>query len=73
MQGTFNGGTCKFEGTANPTDGATVYPLHDGQGNDLDFTVAKMEEVLVNAYQYKPVITAGAGMLLDCYILGIGR
>lgn len=73
VEGTFNGGTCVLKGTVNPTEGADLYTMHDSQGNSVSFTAAKIEDILVNAYQYAPAITAGTGMLLDAYLMIVGH
>jgi hypothetical protein len=59
VDGTFGaGGTLRWEGT---NDGTTYYPLNDPQGNVLDFTVAKIEQVLEITRYMRPRVTAGDG------------
>jgi hypothetical protein len=59
--GTFGAaGNCKIEGCneVTPTNWTT---LNDPQGNALDFTAAKMEQVLEIPRWIRPRITAGDG------------
>jgi hypothetical protein len=71
VRGTFGaGGNARIEGSndqAYDTAGATASPaptfttLNDPQGNVLDITAAKMEEILENPNAIRPNITAGDG------------
>lgn len=59
--GTFGaGGSARWEGTN--TDAATNFAaLTDPQGNSLDFTTAKIEQVTEAVTQARPRVTAGDG------------
>jgi hypothetical protein len=68
--GTFGaGGSCRVEGTnqqAFTPDGTaigslTYAALNDPQGNVLDVTAAKIEQVLENPNAIRPRVTAGDG------------
>lgn len=57
--GTFGtGGHCKIEGS---NDGTTWAVLTDPQGNDLDFTSAKLEAIEEISAYIRPHITGGDG------------
>lgn len=58
VTGTFGtGGTLRWEGS---NDGGTTYaPLTDPQGNFLDFTEAKIEQVMELVELARPRVTAG--------------
>lgn len=59
--GTFGvGGNLRWQGSneATPTNWAT---LNDPQGNAMDITAAKIEQVLENTRWMRPVVTAGDG------------
>ena len=60
VTGTFGaGGTVRWEGS---NDGGTTYaPLTDSQGNVLDFTAAKIEQVMELVELARPRVTAGDG------------
>lgn len=59
VTGTFGtGGHCKIEGS---NDGVTWAVLTDPQGNDLDFTSAKLEAVEEITAYIRPNVTAGDG------------
>jgi hypothetical protein len=59
FDGTFGaGGTLRWEGS---NDGTTYYPLVDPQGNVLDVTVAKIEQILEITRFMRPRVTAGDG------------
>jgi len=68
--GTFGaGGNCRIEGS-NMLSSQTYATLNDPQGNALDITSAKIEQILENAYWVRPSITAGDGTTdLDVYML----
>ena len=59
VYGTFDSATVTMQGT-NDTTGGTYATLNDPQGNALTFTVAKIEQVLENSYQVRPLVS-GAG------------
>lgn len=69
VYGTFGaGGNCRIQGTNNQafdTAGSAASPtyatLNDPHANALDFTLAKIEEVLENPNAIRPNITAGDG------------
>lgn len=52
------GGAVTFEGS---NDGVTWAALTDAQGNDLNFTTAKIEQVIEITYRVRPRVTAGDG------------
>lgn len=59
VTGTFGtGGTIRIEGS---NDGSNYYPLTDPQGNNLDFTSAKIEAVSEITRYIRPRVTAGDG------------
>ena len=60
VTGTFGaGGNLRWEGS---NDGGTTYaPLTDPQGNFLDFTAAKIEQVMELVELARPRVTAGDG------------
>lgn len=61
VTGTFGvGGNCRIKGS-NFTGTPTWATLNDPQGNALDITAAKIEQLLENVYQIQPEITAGDG------------
>lgn len=72
VYGTFGAaGNCRIEGSndqgydANGTALSPTYaPLNDPQANQLDFTAAKIEEVLENPNLVRPNITGGDGTTL---------
>lgn len=68
--GTFGaGGNLRIEGS-NMLDSPTYATLADAQGNALDFTAAKIEQVLESPYWIRPRVTAGDGTTaLDVYVL----
>ena len=68
--GTFGvGGNCRIEGS-NMFESQIYATLNDPQGNALDFTAAKIEQILENTYWIRPNITAGdVNTLLDVYML----
>lgn len=68
--GTFGvGGNCRIEGS-NMLESQIYSPLNDSQGNALDYTSEKVEQILENAYWVRPNIAAGDGTtLLDVYML----
>lgn len=68
--GTFGvGGNCRIEGS-NFLDTPTYATLNDPQGSALDFSSAKVEQILENTYWVRPNVTAGDGTtLLDVYML----
>lgn len=59
VKGTFGvAGNCQIQGS-NDTSSETWATLNDPQGNALDITAAKIEQVLENPYSIRPSITAG--------------
>jgi hypothetical protein len=68
VTGTFNGGTLRIEGS---NDGTNYYALNDPQGNALDITAAKIEQIMETTLYIRPRITAGTGMDLDVTILAM--
>lgn len=59
VHGTFGtGGNCKIEGS---NDGTNYYVLTDPQGNALDVTAAKIEQVSEITRYIRPRISAGDG------------
>jgi hypothetical protein len=52
------GGGVTFEGS---NDGVNYAPLTDAQGNDLNFSAAKIEIVCEATYLVRPRVTAGDG------------
>ena len=68
--GTFGvGGTAVLEGSNDP-DTASFVTLNDPQGNALEFSIEKIEEVLENVYAVRPRVTAGDGSTdLTVYLL----
>ena len=62
VHGTFGaGGNCRIKGSNFTTGTPTWATLNDPQGNALDVTAAKIEQILENPYQIQPEITAGDG------------
>lgn len=68
--GTFGvGGNCRIEGS-NFLETPTYGTLNDPQGTALDFSLAKIEQILENTYWVRPNVTAGdATTDLDVYML----
>jgi len=63
--GTFGtGGNLKGQGTNEVSAPANWYSLNDPQGNELSFTAAKIEQILENAYLFRPYLSAGTGVTL---------
>jgi len=63
--GTFGtGGNLKGQGTNEVTSPSNWYSLNDPQGNELSFTAAKVGQILENAYQFRPYLSAGTGVTL---------
>lgn len=59
VTGTFgSGGNCRIQGSI---DGSTYATLTDPQGNDLDFTSAKIEQITEATVLVRPSVTAGDG------------
>lgn len=59
--GTFGaGGNLRVEGS-NEVTAATYTPLNDPQGNVLDITAAKVEQLLELTHHIRPRVTAGDG------------
>lgn len=52
------GGSVAFEGS---NDGVNWSPLTDAQGNDLNFTTAKIEQVVEITYRVRPRVVSGDG------------
>lgn len=63
VYGTFGaGGNLRIEGTNELAQAPANYAtLTDPQGNALDFTAAKIEQLLEITYQVRPRVTAGDG------------
>lgn len=63
VYGTFGAaGNCRVEGSNEPgTAPANYATLVDPQGNALDFTAAKVEQILELTHHIRPRITAGDG------------
>ena len=63
--GTFGTGTVRIEGANNPAaseaDNAQWSTLNDPQGNALDVTTAKLEQLLENPYLIRPRMVGGDG------------
>jgi hypothetical protein len=73
VTGTFGvGGSLRIEGSneATPTNWGT---LADPQGTALDFTAAKIEQVLENVRWIRPRVTAGDGTTALVATLYAGR
>lgn len=71
--GTFGvGGNLRIEGSNElvPTNAAT---LNDPQANALDFTAAKIEQVLENVRWIRPRVTAGDGTTALSVCIWAGR
>lgn len=66
MTGTFNGGTVTIEGS---NDGTNWSPLSDAQGNSLNFTSGKIEQILEVTKYTRPRITAGTGLTVSVLAL----
>lgn len=52
------GGVLTFEGS---NDGVNWAPLTDAQGNDLNFSTAKVEQVVEITYRVRPRVVSGDG------------
>lgn len=62
VSGTFGtGGNCRIEGSLAYSGAPVWATLTDPQGNNLDFTAAKLESVAENVVDIRPNITAGDG------------
>jgi hypothetical protein len=61
VYGTFGGGgKVILEGACDPTI-ITWVPIHDPQGNALEFISAGIEQILENPLKIRPRVTAGDG------------
>ena len=63
VRGTFGGATLTLQGANVEGTPATAawQTLNDPQGNALTFTAARIEQLLENPYQLRPVLTGGGG------------
>jgi hypothetical protein len=70
VSGTFGvGGTILIEGSVM-RDSPVFETLNDSQGNALSFTGPKIEAIVENPYQVRPIVTVGDGTTaIDVYLL----
>ena len=64
--GTFGGGNLRLQGS---NDGSNWAVLTDPQGNDINITAAKIEQVMECVRYMRPLVTSGSGVNLTISIL----